>query len=108
MQTGTKSSPSRSFTARDISDHYDQFAWAYRRYWGDHIHHGLFLNGEQDAQRAQELMVRHCAERAGVRGGMTVADVGCGHGITSGFLAREHSCSVLGLTISRNQLELAR
>src|SRR5262249_37300777 len=98
----------RSFSLKDIGDHYDQFAWAYRRYWGDHIHHGLFINGDEDAQQAQEQMVRHCAARAGASPGMTVADVGCGHGITAGFLAREYSCSVVGLTISGKQLELAR
>lgn len=108
MQRGAEPSGVHSFSSGDISDHYDQFAWAYRRYWGDHIHHGLFVNGEQDAQRAQELMVRHCVRQAGVSTGMTVADVGCGHGITAGLLAREYSCKVLGLTISQAQLELAR
>ncbi len=92
----------------DISSHYDDFAWAYRLYWGDHIHHGLFtLPGLTPAQ-AQEEMLLHCARRAGVRPGMTVADVGCGHGGTARFLATEYSCSVLGLTISAEQLKIAR
>src|SRR5215471_4812688 len=107
MHTGTGRSRVHPFTTRDISNHYDQFAWAYRRYWGDHIHHGLFPNGDQDCARAQELMVRHCAERAGVAPGMNVADVGCGHGLTARWLAEKYSCSVLGLTVSRKQLELA-
>jgi len=108
MQAGAQPSRLDSFTRKDIGDHYDQFAWAYSRYWGDHIHHGLFLNGEEDAQRAQEMMVRHCAARAELRAGMRVADVGCGHGITAAFLAREYSCHVLGLTISRKQVKLAK
>jgi tocopherol O-methyltransferase len=95
-------------STQDIRDHYDQFAWAYRRYWGDHIHHGLFLTGKEDPQQAQEQMLRHCASRVGLQPGMQVVDVGCGHGGTARFLAREYSCHVLGLTVSQTQLELAR
>ena len=108
MRADTGLSRVHPFTTRDISDHYDQFAWAYQRYWGDHIHHGLFRSGDEDPQQAQDLMVQHCAKLAEVCKGMIVADVGCGHGITVEFLAREYSCSVLGLTVSRTQLELAR
>ena len=39
---------------------------------------------------------------------MAVADVGCGHGLTARFLADEYACGVMGLTISRRQVELAR
>src|SRR5205807_8772259 len=81
---------------------------AYRLYWGDQIHHGLFTSGSETPEQAQEKMLRHCALRAGVGRGMTVADVGCGHGGTSRFLAQEYSCSVLGLTISQEQLKIAR
>lgn len=92
----------------DISGHYDDFAWAYRLYWGDHIHHGLFTSPNLTPKQAQEEMLRHCARRAGVANGMTVADVGCGHGGTARFLATQYSCSVLGLTISAEQLKIAR
>src|ERR1700738_2150997 len=99
---------SRTLAARDISSHYDDFAWAYRLYWGDHIHHGLFTSGDETPHQAQEKMLHHCALRAGVGSGMTVADVGCGHGGTSRFLAEKYSCEVLGLTISEEQLKIAR
>lgn len=97
-----------TLTARDISGHYDDFAWAYRLYWGDHIHHGLFTSGDETPEQAQEKMLRHCALQAGVSSGMSVADVGCGHGGTSRFLATEYSCAVVGLTISEEQLKIAR
>lgn len=99
---------SHSLTLQDIGRHYDRFAWAYRRYWGDHIHHGLFRNGVDDPAHAQELMLRHCATQAGVHPGMLVADVGCGHGGTAIFLAKEYSCKVLGLTVSKAQCKLAQ
>jgi tocopherol O-methyltransferase len=90
-----------------IRDHYDRFAWAYRFYWGDHLHHGLFRSGQEKPRDAQEALLRHCAARAGLRPGSHVADVGCGHGGTARFFASEYSCSVLGLTISEAQLKLA-
>lgn len=107
MEADAAKSRIPSLTAEEVCDHYDQFAWAYRRYWGDHIHHGLFLTGQENSVQAQELMLRHCATRAGVQSGTCVADVGCGHGGTASFLAREYSCRVLGLTISETQLKLA-
>src|SRR5215469_14980796 len=56
MTAASKPSRGSTLSASDIGKHYDEFAWAYRRYWGNHIHHGLFLNGDEDPQQAQELM----------------------------------------------------
>jgi len=53
-------------------------------------------------------MLRHCAARAQLGPGMSLADVGCGHGATAALLAREYACRVLGLTISEEQLKVAR
>lgn len=106
METAVKQST--SLNVADISGHYDDFAWVYRLYWGDHIHHGLFTSPNLTPRQAQEEMLRYCAGRAGVRPGMTVADIGCGHGGTARFLATEYSCLALGLTISAEQLKIAR
>jgi len=104
MPAGAKLSP---LFVQDIREHYDDFAWIYRLYWGEHIHHGLFLRGDETPQQAQELLLRHCADTAQIRPGMKVADVGCGHGGTARFLAREYGCEVLGLTISEVQFKAA-
>lgn len=99
--------PALQLTSADIRTHYDDFSWVYRFYWGEHIHHGLFPTGGETAEQAQELLLRYCAQLAGVAPGMHVADVGCGHGGTAFFLAREYGCSVLGLTISHEQFRVA-
>ncbi len=93
--------------SRDIREHYDDFSWVYRLCWGEHIHHGLFTGGES-AREAQVGLLRYCAKLAGITKAMRVADVGCGHGGTARFLAAEYGCEVLGLTISRTQLEIAQ
>jgi tocopherol O-methyltransferase len=74
---------------RDIREHYDDFSWVYRLCWGEHIHHGLFINGES-AHEAQVALLRYCAKLAGIAKAMRVADVGCGHGGTARFLAAEY------------------
>ncbi|HEY6271755.1 MAG TPA: class I SAM-dependent methyltransferase [Terriglobales bacterium] len=96
-----------ALTGDAIRNHYDRFASAYRFYWGDHLHHGLFRSGQERPREAQEALLRYCAARAGLRPKSQVVDVGCGHGGTARFFASEYSCSVLGLTISQAQWKLA-
>lgn len=104
MASSVQTAP--ALTSDDIRAHYDDFSWVYRFYWGEHIHHGLFPAGKETAAESQELLVRYCAQLAGVAPGMHVADVGCGYGGTACFLAGEHGCDVLGLTISEAQFRV--
>jgi hypothetical protein len=72
-----------------------------------HYHHGLFeasdgVGADPDAMaRAMRRAVTSLYPF--IPAGAAVYDVGCGWGGPLGVLARDRSCAVLGLTISRNQ-----
>ena len=102
-----KAAPAKA-TAQQVREHYNFFASIYRLFWGDHIHHGLFLNGIETAEEAQLLMLERCVALTGLQKKSHVLDVGCGHGGTAVYLAHKYNCTVRGLTISEKQAKRAR
>ncbi|GAP83836.2 putative tocopherol O-methyltransferase [Rosellinia necatrix] len=98
---------STSLKAR-IKEHYEIASDYYYSLWGQHIHHGYFKSPTETKEEAQVNLIKYLLEISDLPQGANVLDVGCGIGGTSRFLAKEHACSVTGLTISKRQVELAR
>jgi tocopherol O-methyltransferase len=89
-------------TKKVVRFHYDLSTPFYWLFWGPHIHHGLWDGGESPSQAQQRLTETLVCE-AGIRGGESVLDVGCGMGGSSIHLARKLGCRVTGITISSMQ-----
>ncbi|KAL8724943.1 MAG: hypothetical protein Q9181_006603 [Wetmoreana brouardii] len=90
-----------------IRYHYEIASDYYYTLWGEHIHHGYFLEPTDTKERAQTRLIQLLLDRAQLPKGSTVLDVGCGLGGTSRYLARHRHCHVTGITISGKQVELA-
>lgn len=82
-----------------IQRHYNVATVFYRLLWGAHIHHG-YWQGDESVHEAQVQLTERLATLAGITGGETVLDVGCGMGGSSIYLAKHRNCSVTGITVS--------
>jgi tocopherol O-methyltransferase len=91
----------------DIRDHYDLLSPLYRRFWGEHIHHGFWRDRETAAE-AQANLTHELAQRAGIARGEHVLDVGCGLGGSALLLAAKYGCRVEGISISPKQIVVAK
>ncbi len=91
-----------------IREYYDLVSPYYQMFWGEHIHHGYWIHGDETKEKAQIQLIEHLAQTAGIRPGCKILDVGCGLGGSSIHLAKNYKAEVTGITISPVQVEMAR
>lgn len=91
-----------------VAAHYDDLDYFYRDVWGEHVHHGLWLRGDEPREIAVAQLVARVADAAGLYPGARVCDIGCGYGATARMLAARWGASVIGITISPAQHAFAR
>jgi len=97
----------RSNDKHRIIEHYDVVSPYYRSLWGEHLHHGYWIRGDESKETAQLQLIEHLAQLANVKPGSDILDIGCGLGASSLYLARNYNAAVTGITISPVQLEMA-
>jgi cyclopropane fatty-acyl-phospholipid synthase-like methyltransferase len=90
-----------------IRDHYDRVSPYYYDLWGEHLHHGYWIRGDETKEQAQVQLIEHLARAAEIQPGSRILDVGCGFGASSIYLARNYAAEATGITISPIQVEIA-
>ncbi|MDQ6654688.1 MAG: methyltransferase domain-containing protein [Verrucomicrobiota bacterium] len=97
----------QKITGEDVASHYDELDHFYRDVWGEHVHHGLWVRGEESREEAVLQLAELVAREAQIAPGMRVCDVGCGYGATARLLASRGS-EVTAVTISPQQFAVAQ
>lgn len=96
--------------AEAISYHYD-LSNDFYRLWLDRdmvYSCAYFETGQEDLDQAQQAKLRLLCRKLRLKPGDRLLDVGCGWGGLARFAAREFGAEVFGITLSREQLALAR
>jgi cyclopropane-fatty-acyl-phospholipid synthase len=95
---------------RNVHHHYDHPADFYRCFLDDDLQYSCayFANRELTLEDAQEAKKRHIAAKLDLRPGHRVLDIGCGFGGMALYLARNYGVHVTGITLSTEQLKIAR
>jgi len=100
-------SRSRAFIVGE--KHYDIGNDLYERMLDPHmVYTCAYWKTARTLQEAQEAKLDLVCRKIGLRDGDRVLDVGCGWGSFARFAAERYGAHVTGITISREQLELAR
>jgi len=99
--------PRTKIGREEVASHYDELDHFYRDVWGDHVHHGLWLRGDETREEAVRQLAELVASEAQIAPGARVCDIGCGYGATSRLLA-ERGAHVTAITISPAQFAVAK
>lgn len=90
-----------------IREFYDVVSFHFHELWGEHLHHGYWIRGDETKERAQIQLIEHLAQIVDIQPGRALLDVGCGTGSSSIYLAKRYKVEATGITISPVQVDLA-
>jgi tocopherol O-methyltransferase len=76
--------------------------------WGEHLHHGYWIHGDEPKEKAQLQRIEHLARVANLPSDGQILDVGCGFGASSIYLSKRYKAEAKGITISPVQVAMAK
>lgn len=99
----------RAASSANVKAHYDISNELYRLFLDADMQYSCAYWPSRDIslEEAQLAKKRHIAAKLALKPGQRVLDIGCGWGGMSIYLAQEHDVSVVGVTLSTQQHELA-
>ena len=107
---GERTAHDRALDAASISYHYD-LSNDFYQLWLDRdmvYSCAYFKTDHESLEQAQQNKFHHLCRKLRLQPGDYLLDVGCGWGGLARFAAAEYGARVLGITLSREQLALAR
>lgn len=95
---------------RNVAHHYDLSNDLYRRFLDADMQYSCayFSRPDMTLEEAQAAKKAHIADKLRIAPGQSVLDIGCGWGGMSMTLAKDYGAKVTGVTLSTEQLGLAR
>jgi cyclopropane-fatty-acyl-phospholipid synthase len=101
---------SRRAARRHVAHHYDLSHEHYRQFLDTDLQYSCayFADPHFSLEQAQEAKKRHIAAKLLLEPGLRVLDIGCGWGGLALSLAETERVEVVGVTLSREQLIVAR
>lgn len=95
---------------RNVAHHYDLSNEFYRSFLDEDLQYSCayFARPDLDLEAAQAAKKRHLTAKLQLQAGQRILDIGCGWGGLALTLAQAEQVEVLGITLSREQLDVAR
>ena len=92
---------------KDISNHYNELDELYRKFWGNHLHHGLWSSRKLSKEEASHKLALYVLHKLGPIQNKNLIDVGCGYGTSARLACQKGAKEVIGYTVSQNQYKYA-
>jgi tocopherol O-methyltransferase len=108
IRNGDKDSLTETSVKGKIQRFYDLGSPYYLSIYGEHIHDGYYVTGREFKKEAQDNLVKLLVEKAKIKKGARILDVGSGVGGSSIWMAKNLEAITLGITISPVQLGIAQ
>ena len=99
-----------SRAARNVAHHYDLSSTMYERFLDEDMQYSMayYRSPNDSLEIAQRNKVDHIAAKLLLEPGMKVLDIGCGWGGLALGLCKRYGVSVTGISLSEEQLKVAR
>lgn len=100
---------SQKNSLENVKFHYDIGNYLYTAMLDKELNYSCgYWKNTQNLDEAQQHKLKLICEKLGLKAGQKVLDIGCGWGSFARYAAKNYGVSVVGVTLSKEQLQLAQ